>query len=91
MLPIILSLLNDIILSRDINGYDCLEASFDQPNFKEKLMELTLKLASNDLIPYESKSLVQRSAEILKERLGVAEYFKAVGEYETRKKDKKES
>jgi hypothetical protein len=90
VLPNILSLLNNVILSRDINTYDCLSAAFEQPNFEDKLMELTLKLASNDLVTYESKLLVQPITELLKERKGVAEYFKAVGAFETRKREKKQ-
>jgi nicotinic acid mononucleotide adenylyltransferase len=44
---------------------------------------------SNDLIEHESKSLVQTTSQILKEELGVNEYFRAVSEFEDRKRQGK--
>lgn len=44
-------------------------------------MELTVKLGENPLISHESKMLVNETTDILKQKMGVAEYFKAVGEF----------
>ena len=49
-----------------------------------------MKLTSNPLITFESKTLAEQVTEVLKDVMGVAEYFRAVGEYEVNKRNKKE-
>jgi len=72
-----------------MGGFNCRSIAFVEPNFKSKLLELTLKLSGNDLIEHESKSLVQFTSQILKDELRVNEYFKAVSDFEDRKRQGK--
>jgi hypothetical protein len=53
-------------------------------------MELAVKLTGNPLIAFESKTLAEQVTEVLKEAMGVAEYFRAVGDYEVKKRSKRE-
>lgn len=63
---------------------------FAEANFQEKLLELSVKLTGNPLINFESKTLAEQVTEVLKEVMGVAEYFRAVGEFEVRRRGKRE-
>jgi hypothetical protein len=83
-------LINHLTLLKETADLDFRATMFAEPNFQEKLLELSIKLSSNSLITFESKSLVEETTEILKELMGVGEYFRAVGEYEVRKREKKE-
>lgn len=79
VLPTILYLINNITLHKDLNGFDCRSLTLSQKNFEHKLLELTVKLSTNTLIEHESRTLNQQMTETLKEHMGVAEYFKAIG------------
>jgi hypothetical protein len=57
----ILTLINSITLSSGLSGVNCRQATLAQKPFMHKLLELTVKLASNELITHESKNLNQQT------------------------------
>ena len=77
-------------MSTDLSGFNCRSLLFAQDNFQNKLVELTTKLTSNDLISTDSKVMVNQTTELLKEQLGVSDYFKAVTQFEGRRRKLKE-